>query len=680
MATLVGSLFTSLSLESSSFVSGLQRSTRSAETSGRSIEKSLNQARFAAQSFIGVISVRAAAGFVAGLASMSDAIRSTEAQLKLAARGGNDFIMMQQSATKAASDFGRSYADMAKLEGNVAKTVLAMGRGMADVDKVTRSVAASVKISNVSAENASNGLTQFNQAMRGGIMRAEEFNSVVENIPALAEAIAKGMGMSMGELRAAMLDGTVTTDKLVDALIKVGAENEKMAASIPPRWDQAWTRTLDITRTAVARFDEGGEFSTTLLGFTDRAADGMADIGTAAIEAGRDVRAGIETAIEIFAPLTNAIQGALNIMNQLSGSAGGIGAHLRGTLKDVDNITTLWRAPQSWGVGLNAALNGGSFNAARQGFMDETSLSRTVPATFARNRAAIETRQTDAQRASWISGLMNTPLAPPKWTPPPGKKPKAAKTPKAAKAKDPGETLAVFRAEIAAVEEAKANAIKSGAVFDLGDILGSGWADASRPLDEVQGNLVELSETAKQTAADMIDEYARIRDAAAEDMAEPFAEFAHRAAMDFNNIGEAWRGLLSDMKSRLIREFISDPIFEALKGVFAGMGSGSNGGFFGTIAAGIGSLVSGGGKASGGKVKAGVAYTVGERGHETFIPGSDGYIKPNGGGLTINVDASRSTNPAETRRQVTEGIMEAMPMIRADAADYTIGRITYPTM
>ena len=64
--------------------------------------------------------------------------------------------------------------------------------------------------------------------MAGGIVRAEEFNSIIENTPEIARAIAAGMGVSMGQLRQDMLAGKLTSDAVFKALLsQVGSTNEK---------------------------------------------------------------------------------------------------------------------------------------------------------------------------------------------------------------------------------------------------------------------------------------------------------------------------------------------------------------------------------------------------------------------------------------------------------------------
>jgi TP901 family phage tail tape measure protein len=104
------------------------------------------------------------------------------------------------------------------------------------------------------------------------------------------------------------------------------------------------------------------------------------------------------------------------------------------------------------------------------------------------------------------------------------------------------------------------------------------------------------------------------------------------AAIDgTKSLGESAMGILKDLANQFLRSGISQ-----LFGVVGGMGP----------SGGLLSMLFGGGKASGGTVKGGTSYMVGERGPELYTPGRSGSIAPNsamgGANVTVNVDASGS--------------------------------------
>lgn len=94
------------------------------------------------------------------------------------------------------------------------------------------------------------------------------------------------------------------------------------------------------------------------------------------------------------------------------------------------------------------------------------------------------------------------------------------------------------------------------------------------------------------------------------------------------------------------------------------------------------------GRAVGGYVAAQTPYVVGEKGPELFVPGGSGTIIPNknmgsvGGtsGMTINVDARGSSDPAAVRAQVQQGILEAAPAIIAAAQNKTVQGLRRPRL
>ncbi|ENG3529795.1 tape measure protein, partial [Acinetobacter baumannii] len=87
-----------------------------------------------------------------------------------------------------------------------------------------------VAISGASAEAADAALVQFGQALASGTLRGEELNSVMEQTPALAKAIAKGMGITVGELRSVAAEGKITSQEIVKALRNVQDEVDALFA------------------------------------------------------------------------------------------------------------------------------------------------------------------------------------------------------------------------------------------------------------------------------------------------------------------------------------------------------------------------------------------------------------------------------------------------------------------
>ena len=89
---------------------------------------------------------------------------------------------------------------------------------------VVGTISKTLAVSGASAESANAALIQLGQAFASGVLRGEELNSVMEQAPALAQAIAAGMGKTVGELRSMGAAGELTAQAVVKALqSQVGA-------------------------------------------------------------------------------------------------------------------------------------------------------------------------------------------------------------------------------------------------------------------------------------------------------------------------------------------------------------------------------------------------------------------------------------------------------------------------
>ena len=79
----------------------------------------------------------------------------------------------------------------------------------------TDNVALALRVAGTDAQAASGALLQLSQALGGGVVRAEEFNSILEGALPIAQAAAAGLkeaGGSVARLRALVVDGKVSSE------------------------------------------------------------------------------------------------------------------------------------------------------------------------------------------------------------------------------------------------------------------------------------------------------------------------------------------------------------------------------------------------------------------------------------------------------------------------------------
>jgi len=170
---------------------------------------------------------------VSQLAKTADSMKLLEARTinasKSIALGVENFKELKKQAT----DAGVALEGTVQLFQRLSNTRNSIGATNAEILKLTDTVSKLGVISGASPEAIKNSMLQFSQAMAGGIVRAEEFNSVLENTPELAVKIAEGMGVSVGQLRKLVIEGNLLSKDVFNVLLKQSEQVNKEFATMP---------------------------------------------------------------------------------------------------------------------------------------------------------------------------------------------------------------------------------------------------------------------------------------------------------------------------------------------------------------------------------------------------------------------------------------------------------------
>ncbi|HBQ3756868.1 TPA: tape measure protein [Klebsiella quasipneumoniae subsp. similipneumoniae] len=179
------------------------------------------------------------------------------------------------SLSAIASQTGSGLYETEKLWESLTTSLKETGATNAQVLSLTATLQKIGTIGGSSAEEMSNALRQFGQSMAKGVIQAEEFNSVIEQMPELARQIAAGLGISIDDLRKRMLEGKLTAQDALNAIQRqsqsVNEEFDKMPVSI----DRA-KNSLDVAfKNAINDLNQAIGLTTTLAGLMQSVADNL---------------------------------------------------------------------------------------------------------------------------------------------------------------------------------------------------------------------------------------------------------------------------------------------------------------------------------------------------------------------------------------------------------------------
>lgn len=168
--------------------------------------------------FAGLAGVLGAAFSVREITKAVDSYRQIENQLRLVTSSARELKAVQEGVLAVANATGASLDTTARLYANLERFAGDFLKTQQDTLDLTRAINQTAVISGASVTEAGNAVRQLSQAIAGGVLRAEEFNSIIENMPRLGEAVAAGLGVSIGGLRKQVNEGLVTSEKLISAL------------------------------------------------------------------------------------------------------------------------------------------------------------------------------------------------------------------------------------------------------------------------------------------------------------------------------------------------------------------------------------------------------------------------------------------------------------------------------
>lgn len=216
----------------------LNRELQSIEKNGDFATKSMDAMSVATRSLAAQMTALVSVG---ALISKMDAYTNLQNRLKLVTNSQTELNKAMSDTFDIAQRTRQSWDAAAQVYQGFANNAKTLGLTMDQTAKLTETVSKAVAISGASAASAEAALVQFNQALGAGALRGEELNSVMEQTPALARAIAEGMGITVGQLRTVAATGAITSEALVKALEKARKSVDSLFAKTDPTIGQSFT-------------------------------------------------------------------------------------------------------------------------------------------------------------------------------------------------------------------------------------------------------------------------------------------------------------------------------------------------------------------------------------------------------------------------------------------------------
>lgn len=180
--------------------------------------------------FVGVSAVV----LIRELRELSDTYTNVQNRLKTVTASEEELSKVTEELFAISQRTRSSFQSTAELYTRVGLSAKELGRTQGELLQFTESLNKAILLSGANAAEASAGLIQLSQGIASGALRGDELRSVLEQLPAVADVIAKHLGVTRGQLRALGQDGKITADIVLDAFKEARVElDTKFGKSVP---------------------------------------------------------------------------------------------------------------------------------------------------------------------------------------------------------------------------------------------------------------------------------------------------------------------------------------------------------------------------------------------------------------------------------------------------------------
>lgn len=192
------------------------------------------------------------------LVNLTDTFTNLQNRLRVVTKGTATLAVVTDELFEAANRTRSSFRGTAELFTRVSLATREMGISQRQAIQFTESVNKAILLSGASAREANAGLIQLSQGLASNTLRGDELRSVLEQLPVVADVIAKSMGITRGELREMGQEGKISAAIVLQAFKEARLELDERFKKVIPTIGQSF----EVFKNNLVRFI--GELNTSV--------------------------------------------------------------------------------------------------------------------------------------------------------------------------------------------------------------------------------------------------------------------------------------------------------------------------------------------------------------------------------------------------------------------------------
>lgn len=206
--------------------------------------------------------IKRALGFIGAYAGVRELIRTVDTftslqnRLRVVTTGTQNLTKTTEELYAIAQRTRSSFEGTVELYSRVALAAKDLGVQQSQLRQFTESLNQAIILSGASGAEAEAGLIQLSQGLASGALRGDELRSVLEQLPAVADVIAKELGVTRGQLRAMGAEGKITADIVLNAFKNARVELAERFNKTIPTISQSFQVLKNAVVNTIGGFDQ----------------------------------------------------------------------------------------------------------------------------------------------------------------------------------------------------------------------------------------------------------------------------------------------------------------------------------------------------------------------------------------------------------------------------------------
>jgi tape measure domain-containing protein len=191
--------------------------------------------------------------------AVADQYTLLESRLKLVTTGAENLAFIQQSLYDISLRTHQAQSNTVELYTRLARSTKQLGTSQTELLTMTELINQALIVSGANSVEAGAALMQMGQGLGAGALRGQELNSVLEQTPRIAQAIAEGMGVAVGDLKKLGEEGKITSEVVVKALLSQKEAIQREYSQMTTTVSQAMTDLGTVVKNIIAEANSSSQ-------------------------------------------------------------------------------------------------------------------------------------------------------------------------------------------------------------------------------------------------------------------------------------------------------------------------------------------------------------------------------------------------------------------------------------